>query len=135
VVFVETVNVGAIGAVGEIQWHGCHRQHFPHAVADEYNHSQRDAGPDEVAGTAAENTLRPRSIDRVAGDERHDDLRRRALHEAIRDNSDRDGHSLLRPDEGAQRAAERAVHQPRCLCGDNDGRGVEEHSAGPMRAP
>ena len=44
------------------------------------------------------------------------------------------GTPCCRPGEGADRAAEDLVHQARCLCRSNDGDGVEEHSAEPMRA-
>ena len=49
-------------------------------------------------------------------------------------NRERDWHSLCRPGEGADRAAEDLVHQARCLCRSDDGDSVEEHSAEPMRA-
>src|SRR5712692_2518278 len=62
VLFFEPVHVGTVRAVGEIQWYRCHRQDFPHPVIDPLNESHSEAGPDEVARTAPENTLRPRSI-------------------------------------------------------------------------
>ena len=84
VLFFEPVHVGAVRAVGEIQRYRGHRQDFPHPVVDHLNESHGEAGPDEVARTAPENAFRPRSIDRLSREERHDDLRRRALDEAIR---------------------------------------------------
>ena len=99
-------------AIGEIQRHRCHRQDFPHPVVDHLDDSHREAGPDEVARTPPEKTLRPRSIDRLSREERHDDFRRSALDQAIRDNSSRDRHSLPRPHEVAHRAAERPVCKP-----------------------
>ena len=96
--FFESVQVGAVRTVDEIQWYYCYRQNF-----------HTDAGPDEVARTALENAFRPRSIDRLSREERHDDLRRSALYEAIHDDSNRDRHSLPRPHEVAHRATERPV--------------------------
>ena len=107
--FFESVQVGAVRTVDEIQWYCCYRQNFPHSVVDYLDESHTDAGPDEVARTALENAFRPRSIDRLSREERHDDLRRSALYEAIHDNSNRDRHSLPRPHEVAHRATERPV--------------------------
>jgi len=129
VIFFELVHVRTVRAVGEVQRHDCHRQHLPVLVVDHLHERHGEAGPDAVARTASENTLRPRSIDRLFGEERHDDFRQPALDDAIREHGSRDWQALLRPDELAERATERQVCQARSLRRNHDGRRAQQNSA------
>ena len=52
------LQMGGVGAVGEVEWHGGYRQDFPIAVVDHLDDSHRKARPDEVV-RPAEKTLRP----------------------------------------------------------------------------
>src|SRR5439155_21091588 len=134
ILFFEPAHVSAVHAVGEIQRHCRHRQDLPHAVIDHLNELHSEAGPDEGARTAAENTFRPRSSDRLSREERPDELRRSALDQAVSDDRRGDWYTLPRPYEVAERATERPVGEARDLCRDHGRRAGREHPAGWMWA-
>ena len=109
-IFFKAVQLSAVRTVDEIQRYGGYRQNFPHPPVDHLNESDREAHADDVARTAAKRVLQPRSIDRPSREERRDDLRRRALDDAIRDDRGRERHALPRPCT-ARRSSEGLVVQ------------------------
>ena len=76
---LEPVHVVGVDAVGEEQRGGEHRRDVPHPPIDHLDERRRDAGAEQVDRASGQRAPRPRSIDGPPRDERHDDVRERAL--------------------------------------------------------
>ena len=133
VLVFELVQVAAVRTVDAIKRDCGYGQDFPHAVVHDFCESDSEAGSDEVV-RVPENRFRPESLDRLPVQERHQDLGRGALHEAVRQDGSRDWHSLPWPHVVGRDATERVMCQARCLRRDHDDDTVQERSADWTRA-
>ncbi len=121
------------GAEGEVQRQRDHRHDFPPLLRDDAHAPDGHACADEVARTAAHDASRPRSVNRLPGDKRHDDLCRRTLDDAVSENRERDRQALVRPLEGEECAAGCLMHPARGLHRGDDGKEVDDAAADAMR--